>query len=75
MSLKLLMRIVDHGCPFRTIDQTEIIHIDTLKAAGMVEADVPPAKSGVYSGEAVVHSITPVGLSIDQSMRRSGRIP
>lgn len=47
MSLKLLLRLVDGGRPFHTADQSEILHIDTLKSAGMIDADVPPVESGL----------------------------
>lgn len=73
MTLRLLSRFAEKGFPYRSADQTEILHIDLLEAAGLISADLPPNVAGKYQGQAVVHSITDMGRTIERSIRDTGR--
>ena len=71
MSLKFLLNLASCELPFRTSDQTEIIHVDILSSGQLIVADVPVARNGAYLGEAVVHSITPAGKALTASLGRT----
>jgi hypothetical protein len=71
MSLKFLLNLAGRELPFRTSDQTEIIHVDILNSGQLIVADLPVAKNGAYQGDAIVHSISPAGTALIASLRRT----
>jgi len=71
MSLKFLMVLADCSLPHRVTDPGQVIHVDTLVAAKLIDADLPDILLGQLHGEAVVRCITPLGLTLVASMRNS----
>ncbi|KQP20565.1 hypothetical protein [Pseudorhodoferax sp. Leaf267] len=72
MSLTLLKRLATSALPYRTTEQSEMLHIAVLRASKLVEADLPPMKDHLYVGEAVVYSITKNGRALATVSQRRG---
>ena len=61
MSLEFLVSLKVRQLPFHTNQQLEIGYIEALVAARLLVAEVPKSLLGSYAGEAIVHSISPMG--------------
>ena len=73
MPMELLTRLCCAHLPLKIDDQLDIEKCDVLRAALLIEADLPPVLyergRSVYSGQATVMRITAKGLS---AARRRG---
>lgn len=67
MPMKLLCELCCARLPMQFDDQLDIQKCDVLRAAQLIEADLPPILHGrghsVYSGQATVMRVTDKGLS------------
>jgi len=67
MPMKLLGQLCCARMPMQLHDQMDIQKCEVLRAAQLIEADLPPVLHergrSVYAGQATVMRVTPKGLS------------
>ena len=75
----LLGFLADCSLPVCLADPEDIERVVVLRGTGLIEAEIPPrilgARSYVYSGCAVILSLTPPGLALARRRCSGGGTP
>lgn len=74
MALEFLQTLAGQSLPHYTSHRAEILAIETLHYAKLINADVPVFENGDFVGPAVVYSITGIGAGVIDSLRRTATL-